>query len=291
MLWIGSIFGWPKGGSLSQPALCILLAELDVLRDVVDIITVSGYYTADPTSGNMTNGGLLQMEGTVEVVQALKDAGWQKVHVLLGNVPEQYGGNNASVAVYKHYIHSDDFVRAIVNEVVQHSYDGINFDFELSDPAPVGGAECAAMSTFLSKVKASLIQKGRADVLVSVDTGQSGMAKTYCLNASLADQYISMNSYGDKLGFDRSMPRDVAAVGAERFGMGVCPVCSTNACRRPDCASNITNISERMAEAERLGVRHVDFWAGAKQPKWAFGHEWWGAIRKWKARSVVKSLR
>ena len=57
MLWIGNIFGWPKGGSLSQPAFCALLAELDPLRDVVDTITVSGYYTADPETGNMTNAG------------------------------------------------------------------------------------------------------------------------------------------------------------------------------------------------------------------------------------------
>jgi hypothetical protein len=38
-----------------------------------------------------------------------------------------------------------------------------------------------------------------------------------------------------------------------------------------------------MAEAGKAGVLHVDFWASAKQPDWAFGPEWWSAIRKWKA--------
>ena len=223
------------------------------------------------------------MEGIVELVRALRHAGWNDIQVLLGNAPAQYGGNNASVGVYRHYINSAAFVQAVVNEIGEQGYTGINFDFELSGPPGIGSAECPQLGAFLSKVKTSLTQKGLASVLVSVDTGQSGMAKTHCLNSSLADRLISMNSYADRLGFDRSVPRDIAAVGVNRFGMGVCPVCSTSVCRKPGCVSNLTDISGRMAHAGKLGVMHLDFWAGAKQPAWAFGKEWWSAIRKWKA--------
>ena len=37
----------------------------------------------------------------------------------------------------------------------------------------------------------------------------------------------------------------------------------------PSCSSNISDITERMAAAREAGVRHVDFWASAKQPEWA----------------------
>jgi hypothetical protein len=56
MLWIGNPFGWPIGGKPLQPSFCVLLAELEKLRDVVDTITVSGYYTADPSTGNISHG-------------------------------------------------------------------------------------------------------------------------------------------------------------------------------------------------------------------------------------------
>ena len=40
--------------------------------------------------------------------------------------------------------------------------------------------------------------------------------------------------------------------------------------------------------ATKAGVLHVDFWASAKQPDWAFGPEWWAAIRKWKGGAPTK---
>jgi hypothetical protein len=171
-----------------------------------------------------------------------------------------------------------------VDEGKQQGYQGANLDIRavqhycLEHPvAPCGLGDCEAMAAMLSQIKAGL----GADVMVSVDTGQSGLASTGCLNASSADLFISMNSYYDRQSFDVSLPRDIAAVGVERYGMGVCPTCSTPLCKAPKC-SNLTDISERMDEATKAGVLHVDFWASAKQPDWAFGPEWWTAVRKWK---------
>ena len=88
----------------------------------------------------------------------------------------------------------------------------------------------------------------------------------------------------DFLGFERSLPRDLAAVGADRYGLGVCPVCSTKLCQtnaKPQCDSNITDIERRMAMATAEGVQHIDFWADPVLT--TFGEQWWAAIRKWKA--------
>ena len=282
-LWIGNPFGWPKGGPPNQVAFCIVLAELEKLRDVVDEITLTGYYLADPSTGNMSTGGLLRSEGTLEMVQALRKAGWNNIHTMIGNCPANYGGTNGSIDVYRYYVRSSAFLKAVVDEVTEQGYDGINIDFEPSDclknPAvPCGVADCTAMGNMLSHLKTALGNR----VMVSVDTGQSPLASTSCLNNSLADRLISMNSYYDRRGFNISLPRDIAAVGAQRYGLGVCPTCSTPLCEAPSCPSNLTDINERMAAATHAGVQHVDFWASAKQPDWAYGPQWWAAIRKWK---------
>ena len=63
-----------------------------------------------------------------------------------------------------------------------------------------------------------------------------------------------MNSYYDRESFDVSLPRDIAAVGVGRYGLGVCPTCSTKECKAPECSSNLTDISARMAEAGKVEV-------------------------------------
>eukprot|EP01052_Picozoa_sp_SAG31_P015321 SAG31_NODE_982_length_10556_cov_18.203883_1_plen_404_part_00 len=282
-LWIGNPFGWPKGGPPNQVAFCLVLAELEKLRDVVDEITLTGYYLADPSTGNMSTGGLLRSEGTVEVVQALRKGGWHNIHAMVGGCPASYGGTNGSIDVYRHYIKSPKFVQAVVDEVQEQGYAGINIDFEPSDclkqpTVPCSVTDCFAMGQMLSRLKTALGDR----VMVSVDTGQSPLAGTGCLNVSLADRLISMNSYYDRRGFDVSLPRDLAAVGIQRYGLGVCPTCSTPLCKAPSCTSNFTDITERMAAATKAKVEHVDFWASAKQPDWAYGPQWWAAVRKWK---------
>ena len=211
-LWIGNPFGWPKGGPPNQVAFCTMLAELEKLRDVVDEITLTGYYLADPsTGGNTSTGGLLRSEGTLEVVQALREAGWNKIHTMIGGCPANYGGTNGSIDVYRYYVKSAAFLKAVVDEVTEQKYDGINIDFEPSDclkqPAvPCGGADCTAMGDMLSHLKTALGNR----VMVSVDTGQSPLASTSCLNNSLADRLISMNSYYDRRSFDISLPRETS---------------------------------------------------------------------------------
>ena len=281
-LWIGNPFGWPKGGPANQVEFCMILAELEKLRDVIDEITLTGFYVAEPGL-NTSTGGLLRSEGTLEVLRALRTAGWTKIHMMIGGIPANYGGTNGSIAVYRYYTRSPAFVKAVVHEVKQQGFQGINLDFEPSDclkhpTVPCGPNDCEAMGTMLSHIKAGL----KPEIMVSVDTGQSGLASTGCLNTSSADRFISMNSYYDRESFDVSLPRDIAAVGVGRYGMGVCPTCSAPLCKAPKC-SNLTDVLERMDEATKSGVLHVDFWASAKQPDWAFGPEWWAAIRKWKA--------
>jgi GH18 family chitinase len=197
MLWIGNPFGWPKGGPLNQVAMCDTLRELEELRDVVDTITLSAYYLADPSSGNMSNGGLQRAEGVLEVVKKLRQAGWTKIDVMVGNIPPQYGGSSASIDVYRHYTKSAAFVSAVVNEITQQGFDGFNFDFEVSDcnKNPCTVADCQSLASMLSTIKSMLAEKGHPDVSISVDTGQSGLASTGCLNASTADRLISMNTY------------------------------------------------------------------------------------------------
>ena len=88
------------------------------------------------------------------------------------------------------------------------------------------------------------------------------------------------------MGFERSLPRDLAAAGVNRYGMGVCPMCSTKLCltnAKPKCDSNVTDIERRMAMATKNGVLHIDFWADPAITM--FGAEWWTAIRKWKAEA------
>jgi hypothetical protein len=72
---------------------CLVLAELEQLRDVIDEITLTGYYVADPGL-NESTGGLLRSEGTLEVVKALRKAGWHKIHTMIGGVPASYGGTS-----------------------------------------------------------------------------------------------------------------------------------------------------------------------------------------------------
>jgi hypothetical protein len=250
---------------------------------------LTGYYVADPDGGNMSDGGLRRSEGTVEVVQALRKAGWSRIHAMVGGCPARYGGTNGSIDVYRYYVHSPAFVQAVVSEVARMNYQGINIDFEPSDclkkpEVPCSVADCRAMGDMLSRIKAGV---GPA-VMVSVDTGQSALASTSCLNTSNADRLISMNTYYNRKSFDISLPRDVAAVGVRRYGLGVCPTCSTPVCKAPACASNAADIAERMALAEKAGVVHIDFWASAQQPSWAYGQQWWAAIRKWKAAAAVQ---
>merc|ERR1712060_625313 len=123
----------------------------------------------------------------------------------------------------------------------------------------------------LSNIKHDLRGLGRhgSDARVSADTGQCTIAKTNWLNVSTADYFITMNTYGDRADFDIALPRDLGIEGAERFSLGVCPGCFN---------STEADITGRMAEATKLGVKKVAYWAGTADP----GSFWWRQIRKWK---------
>ena len=109
----------------------------------------------------MSTGGLLRSEGTLEVVAALRKAGWSKIHAMIGDISTTYGGTNGSIDVYRYYVKSPAFAQAVVDEVKQQGYQGINIDFEPSDclkhpTVPCGNSDCEAMGAMLSKLKAGL---------------------------------------------------------------------------------------------------------------------------------------
>jgi len=161
--------------------------------------------------------------------------------------------------------------------------DGLNFDFEVSDcdtdPRPCTSDDANDYANMLSDIKRDLRGLGRlgSDARVSVDTGQCTIAKTNWLNVSTADYFATMNTYADRSDFDIALPRDLAIEGPDRFSLGVCPGCFN---------STEEDITGRMAEATKLGVKKIAYWAGIADPE-SF---WWSQIRKWKNADNMQLL-
>ena len=176
-----------------------------------------------------------------------------------------------------------EFVAACAAAVQAHNLSGLNFDFEPSAascngtefPPACSSADDAPYAQLLDDVRTAINAATSnvdddGDVIrtVSVDTGQSAIANTAFLNASTADQLITMNTYGDTNDFKIALPRDFGRCGPARFSLGVCP----------GCANGSTDISERMELATALGVRHISWWSEPSLDD----TEWWAALRKWK---------
>ena len=170
----------------------------------------------------------------------------------------------------------DGFRKAAASLVSSQQLNGLNFDFEPSSDScinttpPCSDTDATDFAAFLTDIKQDL--KGRGpqgqDGLVSVDTGQSVIAKTPILHTAVIDRFITMNTYGDTSDFDIALPRDLHNDGADRFGLGVCPGCFN---------SSAADVEHRMNMATQLGVKHIAYWAGADIPE-----IWLDALRKWK---------
>ena len=272
-LWLGSPFGF-WGGPFNQTKLSTWLQELDQIKSLVDTVSVPTYFLRDPSNQTAVRqtGGLVAGQNIELANQALKKAGYT-VTPLVGNF---YGTNN--ITWYRYYMAGPGragFLQAASLLVSKYSLDGLNIDFEPSADSctrtnpPCSDADATHFAAFLTDLKKVLQQPGGRDAIVSVDTGQSIIAKTPILHTAAIDRLITMNTYGDTADFDIALPRDLLNDGPEKFGLGVCPGCFN---------SSVADIKHRIDEATRLGVRHIAYWAGANIP-----HDWLDALTAWKS--------
>lgn len=223
-------------------------------------------------------GGLVPGGSIGVFIKALHNQGLFKVEALVGDF---YGQN--SIGRYRFYWGDgrEGFIAACAKAVSEHNLSGLNFDFEPSSascngtdfPPACSSADDAPFAKLLSDVRAAINTGSRGAKTVSVDTGQSAIASPAILNASTADQLITMNTYGDTSDFKIALPRDIGRCGAARFSLGVCP----------GCANGSSDIAERMELATTLGVQHVSWWSGTSLNDAI----WWAAVRKWKNATVA----
>eukprot|EP01050_Picozoa_sp_SAG11_P001763 SAG11_NODE_81_length_17673_cov_7.702572_11_plen_344_part_00 len=280
-LWVGSPAGFWGSAQNNLTKQSELLANLSKLADVVDTISAPAFFLGDPSNKTLLskNGGLVPGESIGEFFAALHRQGLFKVEALIGDF---YGQN--SIGRYRYYWGEgrQQFVAACAAAVKAQNLSGLNFDFEPSGASCNGTEFPPACSTADDEMFAQLLDDTRVAInseatdvrtkailkTVSVDTGQSSIAQTKYLNASSADQLITMNTYGDTKDFKIALPRDLGRCGAVRFSLGVCP----------GCTNGSMDIAERMDMATALGVRHVSWWSEPSLDD----SEWWAAVRKWK---------
>jgi hypothetical protein len=136
---------------------------------------------------------------------------------------------------------------------------------------PCDNADAVAYSKLLGDINIDLRELG--NLRVSVDTGQSCISSTGSMNVTAADLYITMNTYADRPSFDIALPRDFKRVGQARFGLGVCPDCTT--------PKTEEEIIYRMDQATKFDVCSIGYWAGLEMNN--VTATWWREIRKWKA--------
>jgi hypothetical protein len=276
LLWVASPFGF-WGGEFNQTKLDAFLHNTSLLKHTVDIISPTAFFLADPNNATQLNGtgGLVVSDNVGKVISSLQNQGF-RVQPLIGNF---YSTNK--IALYRYYWGQGrgPFIKACAHLVSVMSLDGLNFDFEpasadckTSQP-PCNEKDAQDFSQLLTDVRTAL-HATNTSKYVSVDTGQSIIAKTNVLNGSSADNLITMNTYGDTADFDIALPRDLGRCGADRFTLGICPGCYN---------SSAQDIAHRMGLATSMGVRHVAWWAGASGEGIHNESMWWDAIRKWKA--------
>jgi len=278
LLWVATPFGF-WGGPFNQTKMDQFLNATAKLKDVVDVMSVVSYGLAKPGSAQAKEtGGLVLYPNADVVIKALQKQGFQ-VDPLVGDF---YGQNK--IDTYRYYFASTAFRNACISAVTSLGLDGLNFDFEPGDCAsntttPCSADDAAKFAKMLTGIKDALRGKGPKgfDARVSVDTGQSTIAKTNFLNVSEADLFMTMNTYYGRSDFDIALPRDLGIEGAARFSLGVCPGCFN---------SSESDIVGRMSEATRLGVKHLAYWAGTSDPQ----SIWWREIRKWKAAPAEGNL-
>ncbi|KAK3274898.1 hypothetical protein CYMTET_16945 [Cymbomonas tetramitiformis] len=277
LLWAGNPFGF-WGGPFNQSKFEHFLNSTMSLRDVVDTVSVPHFFLADPSNATAVKitGGLVPAENAALITRELQKQGF-RVEPLIGNFY-----NTNQIARYRYYWGPGKarFREACVTAVKTLGLDGLNFDFEpndcSTDPQPCTESDAKAFSQLLSEVQSDLQGLGPhgTNARVSVDTGQSTIAKTPVLKESAAELLITMNTYYGTSDFDIAIRRDIANDGADRFGLGVCPGCHL---------SSAEDIEHRMGLAAELGVRHIAWWSGADRNEAAHTDLWWDAIRKWKA--------
>ena len=228
------------------------------VKDVVDVVSIVAYAVGDQTNKTLLQetGGLVELTNVAPVIKGLQQQGF-RVEPLIGDF---YGQNK--IARYRRYYWCEgiaNFTRACAAAVQKLHLSGLNFDWEPSDcetdATPCTESDARAFGALLSAARTA-IRAAVPDARLSVDTGQSVIASTSILHAAQVDLLATMNTYYDVASFDIALPRDLARDGAARFSLGVCPSCSH---------SNASDVAHRMGAATSSGVRHLAYWAGARQ--------------------------
>ena len=194
---------------------------------------------------------------------------------------------------FRHYFENVEFAAACEQVVHRMGLDGLQLDFEVAFEPKVGAWANATdglrYRDMLNRLKERLSGSSTSGVAValSVYTGDAFLSQTNVLNASKADQLISMTTYGGRHDFDIALPRDLQASGPRRFSLGVCPSCTLLAGNNSDA-----DIAYRFERAQAMGVDHITYWlleweAEQRKPELLLP-EWWSQIRRWRKRPFVR---
>ena len=257
-----SVLLWTTEDDSTPASRAALMAKLQRVRDVVDVVSPCTYYIEQTLPH-----GLRHKEGANETHAAIKKLGF-KVQPLVGDIS---GGWN--ISWYRATLASTAFADAAVAEIKGGGLDGLNFDYEPHQPGDlrhhgqVGGVSAGMMAQIAL----------RSGSEVSVDfpcDGQLCDAPTLATSQGVG-RIVDMSTYGgaETVEWNRTMHTHIAQVGGvSRYGLGVCPLCS------PKLTSD--QITTRLALAEAAGVQEIAFWANVDES--AADTLWWAAIRKWK---------
>jgi hypothetical protein len=209
---------------------------------------------------------------------------------------------------------SAEFVSDAAAEIRRGKLEGLNFDWEpsrcaqRSDSSRYAGfiERVARQSSGLITVTFPCLHDacdpavGACCTPVMCSSGDECRVILLQVLAQAAARVIDMQTYGgggvngtwDPVAWGRVFHGHVAAVGAARYGMGVCPQCCQNppACDRPLSAADIAS---RLRMAEAAGVVEIDVFSDVEPPHDPYNASrypvrssmpWWDALRRWKRR-------
>ena len=179
-LWTGDIFGYPTGGPVNTTKLTHFLDATAALSDVVDTVSPTAFYLADPANATALNitGGLVLKQGSDAVIRGLQGLGKFRVEPLIGTIPKVE--SLEQLRFYYQGAGRAAFIEACVRAVKRWRLDGLNFDFET--PGCTAANNCTKagdgemFASLLSEVRAA-IRTVNPGARVSVDTGQSDIAR------------------------------------------------------------------------------------------------------------------
>jgi hypothetical protein len=256
------------------------IQELRSVRDVVDVVSPGSYYASATWPHR-----LMRFPGATEVHSALHTAGF-KVQPLVGGI-----GGSWQNAVFT----SPQFIADASAEIKQGGLEGLNFDWEPSTCATE--SDSFQYADFIRRVR----EESGGFVTVTFPCLHNACDPVVLTKA--ASRVIDMQTYGgggvngtwSPTAWRAVLRTHVAAVGAAKYGLGVCPSCCMNPpqCNHPLFAEEIAT---RLRLADDAGVREVDVFSDVEPKSDPYNSSrfpvrsslpWWTALRKWKQRGLV----